>query len=319
MTGFSPRIPDGPIPAELAVRLAAFQYLGHLTRLHGEALPYHALIQGFTLDGRRVPLMGPQGIFKPQILEFPLSITTAAPSPRRPRPYDDGVEDSGLVRYRYRGEDLYHRDNVGLREAMQRRLPLVYFHGLVKAKYQAIWPVVIVADDPGSLSFLVSPEDNVHVLGCLDTGELPPSDPGDELRRRYAAREVKQRLHQEAFRIRVLHAYRDRCTICSLRHPELLDAAHIIADSQDHGEPRVPNGLSMCKLHHAAFDRNIMGISPDYVVEIRQDILDEVDGPMLRHGLQDVHGQALQLPSRRIWYPDKDLVDERYQAFKSAV
>lgn len=181
MTVFSPRIPEGSIPAELAVRMAAFQYLDHLTRLHGEALPYHALREGFTLDGRRVHMLGPQGIYKPQFLEFPLSIRTAAPSPRRPRPHNDGVEDNGLIRYRYRGEDILHRDNVGLREAMRRRLPLIYFHGLVKTKYQAIWPVVVVADDPGSLSFLVSPEDQVHAADGLTAGDLPPADPDDEL------------------------------------------------------------------------------------------------------------------------------------------
>ena len=181
MTEFSPRIPEGSIPAELAVRMAAFQYLDHLTRLHGEALPFQALSQGIAFDGRRVHMLGPQGIFKPQFLEFPLSIRADAPSPRRPTPNDDGVEDNGLIRYRYRGEDILHRDNVGLREAMRRRLPLAYFHGLAKAKYQAIWPVVVVADDPGSLSFLVSPEDHVHAIDGLTAGDLPPPDSDDEL------------------------------------------------------------------------------------------------------------------------------------------
>jgi hypothetical protein len=36
---------------------------------------------------------------------------------------------------------------------------------------------------------------------------------------------------------------------------ELLDAAHILPDGHPKGEPVVPNGLALCKLHHAAFDR----------------------------------------------------------------
>ena len=52
-------------------------------------------------------------------------------------------------------------------------------------------------------------------------------------------------------------------TLCKLRHAELLDAAHIIADANDEGLPIVPNGLALCKIHHAAFDKNIIGISPD--------------------------------------------------------
>lgn len=47
----------------------------------------------------------------------------------------------------------------------------------------------------------------------------------------------------------------------------------------------------MCKLHHAAFDRNIVGLRPDLIVEIRNHILEEVGGPMLRHGLQDLQGK----------------------------
>jgi putative restriction endonuclease len=49
----------------------------------------------------------------------------------------------------------------------------------------------------------------------------------------------------------------------------------------------VPNGLSLCSLHHAAFDRNILGITPDLLVDIRSDILEEIDGPVLVHGLQE--------------------------------
>jgi putative restriction endonuclease len=76
----------------------------------------------------------------------------------------------------------------------------------------------------------------------------------------------------------VLAAYREHCAICRLRHKELLEAAHIVADRDPEGEPHVSNGLALCKLHHAAFDRHIIGVRPDYVVEVRLDILEEVIG-----------------------------------------
>ena len=109
--------------------------------------------------------------------------------------------------------------------------------------------------------------------------------PEAEIRRRYVTRLVRQRLHQQAFRKRVLDAYREHCAICRLRHQELLEAAHIVADRDPEGEPKVSNGLALCKLHHAAFDCDIIGVRPDYVVEIREDVLEEIDGPMLQHGL----------------------------------
>jgi len=43
------------------------------------------------------------------------------------------------------------------------------------------------------------------------------------------------------------------------------------------------------KLHHAAFDAYFPGIRPDYVIEIRKDLLDEEDGPMLIHGVKDLN------------------------------
>ena len=48
----------------------------------------------------------------------------------------------------------------------------------------------------------------------------------------------------------------------------------------------VTNGIAMCKIHHAADDVNIFGISPDYRVVVRADVLKEIDGPTLRYTLQ---------------------------------
>jgi putative restriction endonuclease len=103
-----------------------------------------------------------------------------------------------------------------------------------------------------------------------------------------------------------------------LRHTELLDAAHIIADANDEGIPIVPNGLSLCKIHHAAFDKNIIGISPDYQVRIREDILAEIDGPMLKFGIQSLDKSKIILPRNPIERPDRDRLRERFDEFMKA-
>ena len=139
--------------------------------------------------------------------------------------------------------------------------------------------------------------------------------PQTELRRRYITAAVQHRLHQAAFRERVLNAYRVHCAMCHLKHRELLDAAHIIADADPDGLPQISNGLSLCKIHHAAYDKGILAVRPDYIIEVRQDVLSEVDGPMLKYGLQALHRSKLLLPRRLEDHPSPEALERRYQQF----
>ncbi|HYC36291.1 MAG TPA: HNH endonuclease [Usitatibacter sp.] len=297
------------------VRKATFDWLTQQVSRHGDVLPWKVLSDGFQFDGVRVPLVGPQGIFKPRVLEeVPLSITTVYGGP-----YDDSFGSEGLLRYRYRGTDPNHADNRGLRAAMQRRLPLVYLHGVAEGKYLAAWPVFVVADNPGAYTFTVAVDDVRHP-GLADDAQAPLST-GDEAefaRRAYSTAVVRVRLHQRAFRERVLDAYQHQCAFCRLRHQELLDAAHLIPDANPEGDPLVTNGVALCALHHAAFDKYFIGIRPDYVIEIRPDLLDETDGPTLKHAIQGLHLKPLTLPRRRENRPEVRCLEMRYELFQRA-
>jgi putative restriction endonuclease len=123
-------------------------------------------------------------------------------------------------------------------------------------------------------------------------------------------------VHQPVFRARVMVAYARTCAICRLKHPELLDAAHIVGDSEVDGLASVNNGLALCKIHHAACDQNLVGISGDYRVHINGDLLLEVDGPMLKHGLQEMHGISLSLPDRAADLPSPERLDTRFETFR---
>jgi putative restriction endonuclease len=305
-----------PFPdRDTRVRLAAFKFLDDQVRLLGEVLPLNVLRNGFVFDGDRVPLMNAvQGIFKPAVLsDMPLSITTTAPKVRQEQPYDDVMTEQGLL-YRYRGQDPKHPDNVGLRLAMTRQRPLVYFHGIVPGQYFPAWPVYIVGDAPAQLTFTVNIDDR-QLAGMQPR---PSDDDEDEVagRRRYVTRLVQQRAHQAAFRVRVIEAYKRHCAFCRLRHQELLEAAHILPDGHPRGEPIVPNGLALCALHHGAFDAHILGVTPDYTIEIRGDVLIEKDGPMLLHGLQGFHRKRLQVPLHASARPRREFLEERYALFK---
>lgn len=299
--------------SDAGVRREAFDWLTAQVALYDDVLPWSVLIQGFHFNGMRVPLVSMQGIFKPRACELPLSIRTAVDGP-----YNDRAGGEGRFLYAYRGTDPAHRDNLGLREAMRRRLPLVYFFGLLPGRYLAAWPVFVVGDDPSALTFTIQ-RDHVSVLD-RDIPTLPPSvshDARADERRQYATRELQVRLHQRSFRERVLRAYRSRCALCRLRHQELLDAAHIVPDSEA-GPPSVPNGLALCKLHHAAFDKMFVGVRPDGIIEVRRDILDERDGPMLLHGLKRLHETRLHTPRKTEDRPDPAFLKIRYQRFVEA-
>jgi len=298
-------------PGDLKVRLAAFEWLRRQVDLHGDVLDRSILAAGFFFDGERVPLLGPQGIFKPRVCDLPLSITT---SPNGP--YADAMEGT-LLRYSYRLPDSNHADNVGLREARARQTPLVYFKGLVPGRYFATWPAYVVADDPVRRCFSVA-VDEASRLTAVQSRPTSIGEDRDEIRREYVTATVRHRLHQRAFRERVLEAYREQCTICHLRHQELLDAAHIVADAEDEGDPVVSNGLALCKLHHAAFDSFFLTVRPDYTIEVRRSILEESDGPMLLHGLKQMHDQPIRLPRSRADQPDPARLQSRYEHFLRA-
>ena len=299
---------------DTAIRLAAFEFLGQQARRYPDTIPRSVLADGFSFEGRRVPLVGPAGIFKPAVLDIPLSVTTVPVRPGRPRPYEDEVDLDGRFVYRYRGTDPAHPDNEGLRRAMQRHVPLVYFVGTTTGQYVALWPAYIVGDDPGALSFRI--EIDAAAAVAVDHA----GDPGmvAEDRRRYVTASVRLRLHQVAFSQHVISAYREQCTVCRLGHRELLDAAHILPDGHPQGLPIVPNGLALCKLHHAAFDGQILGIRPDLKIEIRQDVLTEEDGPMLKHGLQGFQGVTITVPRRAALQPNRDFLEERFDLFRKA-
>lgn len=294
------------------IRIAAFAWLEQLTIVHGDVLPWEVLHKGFNFQGERIIPIGATGIWKPRIMDLPLSITTSPNSP-----YNDAFTSDDLLKYNYRGTNPYHKDNVGLRDVMKLKKPLIYFLGVSKGNYLAAWPVYIVNDNILDLSFTVAVDDMNYLK---KTGELEVAeDPGTYSRRKYVTSQTLIRLHQRSFRERVLLAYQNQCALCKLRHRELLDAAHIISDREETGEPIIQNGLSLCKIHHAAFDQNIIGINPDYQIKVRKDILEETDGPMLKYGIQFLENEKLILPRNKSNWPDKDRLDLRYQGFLKAV
>lgn len=266
-------------------------------------------IGDFRFDGEPFALIDPQrGIRKPRELSSALSLLTVYRPEGAARPYEDSIGADGLYRYMWRGEDPDHAENRALRAAMQQNRPLIWFWGVGPGVYQAIFPIYLVAEEPEKRQFAIA-TDGIQRL-------LPRDSPMEETLRRYVRAETLRRLHQPVFRSMVMRAYETRCAVCALRHGELLDAAHIVEDRHELGVAAVRNGLALCKIHHAAYDARIMGVRPDLVIQVRHDILEEIDGPLLEHGLKGLHGKPLAaVPRSRRERPDEQLLEHRYRLF----
>lgn len=292
---------------EAAIRAAALAWLNDVSLGASAPITREQLANDFHVVGERFPLVDRgRGIRKPQGWAAALSIMTALG-----RPYADDEGADGLHRDKLRRDQSGTRENESLRVALRDQVPLIWFYGVAPGVFNAIFPVWLTAEEPELDQFVLAlTESQRHVR---------PNSPVEETFRRYLIAETKRRLHQPVFASQVMLAYETRCAVCKIGHRELLDAAHIIPDNAPRGEPVVPNGLALCKIHHAAYDRNILGIRPDYVIEIHHRLLDEIDGPMLQHGLQEHHGRSLmQVPVRRSQRPDPKRLIERYAQFRAA-
>lgn len=169
----------------------------------------------------------------------------------------------------------------------------------------------VTADDAGARVVLLEPGLPVQDMrpgGLVSTQDV----------RSYATREARLRLHQQRFKLDVMRAYRHRCAICTLRERALVQAAHIVPDAEPGGIAAVVNGLALCAIHHLAFDRNLLGIDPRGVVHIADRLLREIDGPMLRSGLQGFHNTPIAMPRRSQDRPDPQRLEARFERFRRA-
>jgi putative restriction endonuclease len=217
--------------------------------------------------------------------------------------YEDREFPGGLWKYDYQSGGTAGK-NTKMRKAMELQLPVIWFVQQNSGRYIP-YRVFIINDFPNEGYCLMSPD---HSLAAASRSE-------SLIERKYAERIMKQRLHQPAFRARVISAYETKCAICRLGHGRLLDAAHIVPDSDENSSTSVTNGLSLCKIHHTAYDINIIGIDSNYTVHIQKDVLSESDGPMLEHGIKEMNLVKLWIPRSPKEQPDPEMLDLRFNDF----
>ena len=292
---------------ERIFRESLFNRVSELANTHDGMLSRQELSE-FVYDGQTVRLIDPQGgIWNPgaswtasPALSATLSINTTLSGI-----YDDQEVADGLWRYDYQSGGVEGK-NTKLRKAWELQLPIIWFRQQEIGRRYVPYLVYVIDDFPELGYCLISPDLSLSL--AIKTG--------DEIQKRYALREMKQRLHQPAFRAKVLSAYGVRCAVCNLQMGALLEGAHITPDSDPNSSTKVNNGICLCKIHHSAYDATLLGIDTDFSIHIRADVMQESDGPMLKYGLQEMHGKDLILPSQQDHWPDLSRLSHRFHEFE---
>lgn len=299
---------------DLKTLLAAFERVRWLERVFGDDIPWSEIMKGFDLAGHQILLANrARGIFKPrQMSHGVISIKTTEPRSGRVNIYDDHETEEGFFRYSLQKKGALSSGNKHLREAMNQQAPFIYFHAVAPGRYKAIWPCYIsnIHEDQKYCEVTVGESIDVRAERPSRVEYPDLSAPT----RAYAVRETRVRLHQATFRINVLSAYKNRCSLSGLPIPELLEAAHITPDSNTYSSTEISNGIAMTRLHHRAFDANLIGITPDLNIVVSDRLMEKDDGPILS-ALKNLDGQRLIPPYSEKLSPDKNRLAQRYEEF----
>lgn len=298
---------------DIKIMRAAFERVKELELVYEDSIPWKAIQEGFSYSGEKVLLANQvQGIFKPKVISRgPISIKTTLPKGDRENIYNDHLTDSGFYQYSLEAGDPRGERNVLLWQALEDKTPFIYFHAIAPAIYKALWPCFVRSILPekgyaeiavGSIEYDAKP-DKIY--------EMP-----SEVESKYHVRETKVRLHQASFREMVLNAYQHKCAITQLPIVILLEAAHIIPDSQVGEIQMVSNGISLSRLHHRAYDSNLIGIDSEYRIHISQELSVENGGPLLEQGIQNYSGTKITVPLQHNLKPNRDYLARRFEAFQ---
>lgn len=125
---------------------------------------------------------------------------------------------------------------------------------------------------------------------------------------------IKQRVNQSFFRSTVMSAYNFHCCISGVNIAELLEACHIVDWSQDERNRVNPkNGLCMNSFFHKAYDKHLLGITPDMRIVVSEELLQGSTEISFFNYLKTIDGKKILLPDK--FLPQKELLEIHYNKF----
>jgi putative restriction endonuclease len=180
---------------------------------------------------------------------------------------------------------------------------------------------VVVAFKPVFLADYAAYRDELHkhdsaaMLDMLNHVDQVTERDIDRIRspfRRILVRTIVTRYRASDFRDRVLNAYGHKCAFCGLQLG-LLDAAHVMPVAAPGSTDEIENGVAACKLHHYAYDSNLISFTTSYRIEVSQERLAELEAKNWQGGLLDFRSNlnnTLLLPGRAQHHPNPRYIEE---------
>lgn len=165
-------------------------------------------------------------------------------------------------------------------------------------------------ENPEQLAYesekIISKLQGKSIEKIIDTNDLPQGKEREII--------IKQRINQSFFRMTVLSSYNNRCCISGIGNIELLEACHIVGWSENTANRTNPqNGLCMNSFFHKAYDKHLLGITPDMRIVVSEELLQGSTEISFFNYLKTINGKKILLPDK--FLPQKELLEIHYNKF----
>lgn len=129
-----------------------------------------------------------------------------------------------------------------------------------------------------------------------------------DLKGETAIRQVKTRVNQSVFRQMVLANYSAKCAITGIDIPELLLASHIMPWSINEEHRLNPeNGICLSALFDKAYDKGIIGITPNYEVIFSTSLKSKKETSYYKNNFAPIENLKISEPLK--YLPKKEFLE----------